>query len=103
MIAAIALIAMMVQIGLALEPVTDRAAKRRERWLVVRALAFNFALVPLLALLAKVASGATGPGATALLVLASSPGGRHAPALTRAGGGARGRHAIWRSRWSLPT
>jgi BASS family bile acid:Na+ symporter len=87
MIAAIALIAMMVQMGLALEPVTDRAAKRRERWLVVRALAFNFVLIPLLALLAKAASGATGPGATALLLLAASPGGRHAPALARAGGG----------------
>jgi BASS family bile acid:Na+ symporter len=87
MIAAIALIAMMVQLGLALEPVADRAAKRRERWLVLRALAFNFALVPLVALLAKRAIGASGPGATALLLLAASPGGRHAPALAKAGRG----------------
>jgi BASS family bile acid:Na+ symporter len=87
LIAAIALIAMMAQLGLALEPLHDRAAKRRERWLVVRALAFNFALVPIVALFAKHAIGATGPGAIALLLLAASPGGRHAPALTRAGGG----------------
>jgi BASS family bile acid:Na+ symporter len=87
MIAAIALIAMMVQLGLALEPVADRAAKRRERWLILRALVFNFVLVPLVALLAKRAIGATGPGAIALLLLAASPGGRHAPALAKAGRG----------------
>jgi BASS family bile acid:Na+ symporter len=87
MIAAIALIAMMVQLGLALEPVTDHAAKRRERWLVARALVFNFALVPLVAVLAKHAIGASGPVAIALLLLAASPGGRHAPALARAAGG----------------
>jgi BASS family bile acid:Na+ symporter len=87
LLAAIALIAMMAQLGLALTPTHDRAAKRRERWLVVRALAFNFALVPIVALLAKHAIGATGPGVIALMLLAASPGGRHAPALTRAGGG----------------
>jgi BASS family bile acid:Na+ symporter len=90
MIAAIALIAMMVQLGLALEPVRDRAVKRHERWLVVRALAFNFALVPFLALVAKHALGATGPGAIALFLLSAAPGGRHAPALARAGGGDAG-------------
>jgi predicted Na+-dependent transporter len=86
-IAAVALVAMMAQLGLALEPVVDRAAKRHERWLVLRALAFNFAAVPLLALVAKRSLGATGPGAIALLLLAASPGGRHAPAMTRAGRG----------------
>jgi predicted Na+-dependent transporter len=86
-IAAIALIAMMVQLGLALEPVTARAARRRERWLVLRAIAFSYVLVPALALLAKRAIGATGPVATALLLLAATPGGRHAPALARAGRG----------------
>jgi BASS family bile acid:Na+ symporter len=87
MIAAIALIAMMVQLGLSLEPVVDRAAKRRERWLVVRALVFTFAVVPLLAFLAQRALGATGVGATALLILAAAPGGRHAPLLARAAKG----------------
>jgi BASS family bile acid:Na+ symporter len=86
-IAAVALIAMMVQLGLALEPVTERAAKRRERWLVVRALAFSFVLVPLMALIAKWATGATGPVAIALLLLAACPGGRLAPAFVRAGRG----------------
>jgi BASS family bile acid:Na+ symporter len=87
MIAAIALIAMMVQLGLALEPVVDRAAKRRARWLVARALVFTFAVVPLLALLAQRALGATGVGATALLLLAAAPGGRHAPLLAKAAHG----------------
>jgi BASS family bile acid:Na+ symporter len=86
-IAAIMLIAMMAHLGLALEPVTDRAEKRRVRRLVVWALAFNFALVPLMALAAQRATGATGPLAIALLLLAACPGGRHAPALARAGGG----------------
>ena len=76
LIAAIALVAMMVQLGLALEPVRDKAVKRHERWLVVRALAFNFALVPAMALLTKRALGASGPGAIALLLLAATPGGR---------------------------
>jgi BASS family bile acid:Na+ symporter len=86
-IAAIALIAMMAQLGLALEPVIDRATRRRNRWLVVRALAFNFALVPFMALLVQRAMGATGPGAIALLLLAACPGGRHAPALAKAARG----------------
>jgi BASS family bile acid:Na+ symporter len=86
-IAAIALVAIMVQLGLALEPLPDRAAKRRERWLVLRALVFNFAVVPALALLAKRGLGASGPGAIALLLLAASPGGRHAPVLTQIGRG----------------
>jgi BASS family bile acid:Na+ symporter len=85
-IAAIALIAMMVQLGLALEPAADRATRRRERRLVLLALAFNFGLVPVLALLTERALGASGPGTIALLLLAASPGGRHAPALTRAAG-----------------
>jgi BASS family bile acid:Na+ symporter len=86
-VAAIALIAMMMQLGLALEPVTDRAAKRRERRLIVRALVFNFALVPFMALVAQRATGATGPLAIALLLLAACPGGRHAPSLAAAGRG----------------
>jgi predicted Na+-dependent transporter len=86
-IAAIALVAIMLQMGLALEPVTARAIKRRERWLALRALAFNFALVPFIALLAKHATGAVGPGAVALLLLAATPGGRHAPAITQAARG----------------
>jgi BASS family bile acid:Na+ symporter len=81
---------MMVQLGLALEPVKGRAAKWRERRLALRALAFNFALVPLMALLAQRALGATGPVAIALLLLAACPGGRHAPALAKAGGGDAG-------------
>jgi BASS family bile acid:Na+ symporter len=56
----------------------------------VRALAFNFALVPAMALLTKRALGASGPGAIALLLLAATPGGRHAPALTRAARGDAG-------------
>jgi hypothetical protein len=67
-IAAVALVAMMAQLGLALEPIVDRATKRHERWFVLRALAFNFTVVPLLALLAAGASGETSgmPGAPSL-------------------------------------
>jgi BASS family bile acid:Na+ symporter len=83
-IAAIALIAMMVQLGLALEPSRDRTAKRHERWLLLRALLFNFAMVPLLAELARSALGAAGPVAIALALLSASPGGRHAPWLAEA-------------------
>jgi BASS family bile acid:Na+ symporter len=89
-IAAIALIAMMVQLGLALEPEHDKAAKWHKRRLVLRALAFNFGVVPLLALLAQRALGASGPVAIALLVLAASPGGRHAPKLVDFGRGDAG-------------
>jgi BASS family bile acid:Na+ symporter len=53
----------------------------------LRALVFNFALVPLMALLAKHAVGALRPGAIALLLLAACPGGRHAPWLTEAAHG----------------
>src|SRR4051794_27362168 len=86
-VAAITLAAMMLQLGLELQPVTERAARWRERRLVLRALVFNFAIVPLLATVVARALGADGPIAIALLILAASPGGRHAPALARAAGG----------------
>jgi BASS family bile acid:Na+ symporter len=87
LLAAIALVAMMLQLGLELEPVEDRATKRRRRWLLLRALAFNFVAVPLLALAVARLLGARGPVAVALLLLAACPGGRHAPALAKAGHG----------------
>jgi hypothetical protein len=63
-IATIALIAMMVQPALARAP-EGPSRQAHERWLVVRALAFNFALVPLMALLAEHALSATASGAFA--------------------------------------
>jgi bile acid:Na+ symporter, BASS family len=86
-LAAIFLVSMMVGLGLELRPVAGRAAKRRERRLVLRALVFNFAVVPLLAVVMARALDARGPVATALLLLAAAPGGRYAPLLARAAGG----------------
>lgn len=82
-LAATYLVAMMAQLGLELEPVEDRAAKRRQRRLILRALVFNFVVVPGIALAAARGFGATGPIATALLLLAASPGGRYAPMLVK--------------------
>jgi BASS family bile acid:Na+ symporter len=84
-IAAIAIVATMVQLGLELQPI-DRAAKRRERRLVVLALVVNFVFVPLLAFVVVRGLGARGPVGIALLLLAAAPGGRHAPMVVRAAG-----------------
>ena len=83
-LAALGLVAMMFQIGLEPEPVADRAAKRRQRRLILRALVFNFVIVPGLAFAMARAIGVAGPVVTALLLLAASPGGRYAPALVKA-------------------
>jgi BASS family bile acid:Na+ symporter len=85
-IAAIALVTMMLQLGFELEPVSDRARKRHKRRLLVRALIFNFVAVPLLALAVARGFGYSGPIATALLLLAASPGGRYAPTLAAMSG-----------------
>lgn len=83
-LAALALVAMMFQIGLEPEPVADHAAKRHQRRLILRALVFNFVVVPGLAFATARAIGIVGPVVTALLLLAASPGGRYAPALVKA-------------------
>jgi BASS family bile acid:Na+ symporter len=86
-LAAIGLAAMMAQLGLLREPELKRREKRKERWLLVWALAFNFVIVPLCALAVARALDARGPLALGLLVLAASPGGRQAPLLARASQG----------------
>jgi BASS family bile acid:Na+ symporter len=86
-LASIALVAMMLELGFELEPVEDRATKRRKRRLVLRALVFNFAIVPVVAVVLARGLRASGPVASALLLLAASPGGRHAPVLAKAARG----------------
>jgi hypothetical protein len=49
-LAAVYLVAMMAQLGLELEPIEGRAAKRHQRRLILRALVFNFVVVPGVAL-----------------------------------------------------
>jgi BASS family bile acid:Na+ symporter len=87
LLTAIALVAMMAQLGLVPEEHVERAEKRHRRRLLLWALGFNLLIVPLLALGVADSLGARGPVALGLLVLAASPGGRHAPLFARVSGG----------------
>jgi len=82
------LVTMMLSMGLELggEPRADKAAKRHKRRFIVRALAFNLVLLPLVAVTLTRAFGVSDDVAIALLLLASSPGGRFAPQLGRLAG-----------------
>jgi BASS family bile acid:Na+ symporter len=87
-LAAAYLIAMMFSMGLTLggEPTEDKHAKRRQRRLLVRALAFNLVLLPLLAVTLTHALAVSSDVVIAFLILAASPGGRFAPQLSRIAG-----------------
>jgi predicted Na+-dependent transporter len=89
-LAAAFLVAMMLAMGLELggEPRQSRAAKRRKRRLVARALALNFVFLPLgaFALTRVFRASDDDVVVIALLLLAASPGGRFAPQLGRLAG-----------------
>ncbi|HEX8951979.1 MAG TPA: bile acid:sodium symporter [Polyangia bacterium] len=87
-VAAAFLVAMMLSMGLALggEPAKDKAAKRRTRRLLLRALAFNLVLLPLVAVTLTRAFRVSDDVAIAFLLLAASPGGRFAPQLGKLAG-----------------
>ncbi len=87
-IAAAFLVVMMLGMGLSLggEPKADKPTKRRQRRLLARALAFNLVLLPLVAVTLTRAFAVTDAVAVALLLLASSPGGRCAPQLGKLAG-----------------
>jgi BASS family bile acid:Na+ symporter len=86
------LVAMMFAMGLEVggEPPAGKQAKRHERWLLVRALAFNLLLLPLVALTLTKALHTSGDIAIAFLLLAASPGGRFAPQLAKIAGASLG-------------
>ncbi|MDB4970264.1 MAG: Bile acid:sodium symporter [Myxococcales bacterium] len=79
------LVTMMLSMGLELgaAPKEQGAAKRSQRRLLLRGLAINLVLLPLVALVVVRALHTRGDVALALLVLAATPGGRLAPQLTR--------------------
>jgi BASS family bile acid:Na+ symporter len=82
--AAAFLVAMMFSIGLALGgEAADKPTKRRQRRLILRALALNLILLPLVAVTLTRALGAGDDVGIAFLLLAASPGGRFAPQLAR--------------------
>lgn len=87
-VAAAFLVAMMLGMGLTLggEPAADKPAKRRKRRLILRALLFNFVLLPLVAVTLTRALGVHDDVAVAFLLLASSPVGRFAPQLGKLSG-----------------
>jgi BASS family bile acid:Na+ symporter len=74
---------MMAALGLELDPDEEQRTRRRKWRLILRALLFDFVVLPGLALGVARALGATGPLATGLLLLAASPGGRFAPMLVK--------------------
>lgn len=88
--AAAYLVTMMFSMGLALggHPKEDKRAKRRQRRLLLRALAFNLVLLPLLAVGLTWAVRGSGDVAIAFLLLAAAPGGRFAPQLSKIAGAA---------------
>jgi len=79
------LISMMLSMGLDLGggPRLERAEKRRERRLLVRALALDLVVLPLLAYSLTRLFRAGGDLSIAFLLLAACPGGRFAPQLAR--------------------
>ena len=86
------LVTMMFSTGLELggKPKEDKSAKRRQRRLLLRALAINLILLPLVTVTLTRALRVTGDATIALLLLAVTPGGRFAPQLTRLAGGELG-------------
>jgi BASS family bile acid:Na+ symporter len=85
---AVYLVLMMLAMGLELgdEPAPNRAAKQAQRRLVVRALAFNLLLLPLLAVTLTQLLRVSDDVAIAFLLLAAAPGGRFMPHLAHLAG-----------------
>jgi BASS family bile acid:Na+ symporter len=75
------LVVMMFSLGLELggKPPKDKRIKRHERWLLVRALVLNLVVMPLVAYALVHGLHRSGTFATAILLLAATPGGRYAP------------------------
>jgi bile acid:Na+ symporter, BASS family len=84
------LVTSMLSMGLEVgaQPKEDKAHKRAQRRLLVRALVINLVLLPLVAMVIIRALHTTGDVALALVLLAAAPGGRFAPQLVRIAGGA---------------
>jgi BASS family bile acid:Na+ symporter len=76
---------MMFSLGLeiAAEPPKDKESKRRERRVLVRALFLNIVLMPLVAFAVVRTLHARGVVATAILIVAATPGGRFAPRVAK--------------------
>ncbi len=79
------LVVMMFALGLELggQPRKDKQLKRHERRLVVRALAINLVVLPLISFLLVRALHASGVAGTAVLLAAATPGGRFAPRVAK--------------------
>ena len=76
---------MMFSMGLEVgaEPGKDKQHKRRKRHLLVRALATNLLLLPLISFALVHVMHGSGVAATAVLLVAATPGGRFAPGLAK--------------------
>jgi BASS family bile acid:Na+ symporter len=87
-LAAAYLVTMMFSMGLELggAPKEDKHEKWHKRWLLVRALAFNLLLLPLVAVTLTHVMHSSGDLMVAFLLLAASPGGRFAPHLAKSSG-----------------
>jgi BASS family bile acid:Na+ symporter len=79
------LIVMMFSLGLELggAPRKDKREKRHARWLLVRALVVNLVALPLIAFALVRALRGSGAVATAVLLIAATPGGRFAPQVAK--------------------
>src|SRR5258708_6483166 len=75
------LVVMMFSMGLELggEPAKDKQAKRRARRLLLRALLVNLVVMPLVAFAVVRGLHRSGAIASAVLLVAATPGGRFAP------------------------
>ncbi len=84
-LAATFLVVMMFSMGLALggEPRKAKAAKRHERRLLARALVVNLVVIPLVAFALVRGLHRSGMVASAVLIVAATPGGRFAPHLAK--------------------
>jgi predicted Na+-dependent transporter len=81
----ISMLSMGLEVGA--EPKADKAHKRKQRRLLVRALVINLVLLPIATVVIIRALHTPGDIALALVLLAAAPGGRLTPHLTRIAGG----------------
>jgi BASS family bile acid:Na+ symporter len=79
------MLSMGLEVGAA--PKEDKAHRRAQRRLLVRALVINLVLLPIATVVIIRALHTTGDVSLALVLLAATPGGRLAPQLTRLAGG----------------
>src|SRR4051794_8326780 len=83
------LVVMMFSLGLELagQPRKDKASKRHKRRLLLRALLMNLVLMPFIAFALVHALRLSSAVATAVLIVAATPGGRFAPHVAKIAGG----------------